>query len=284
MSKIRIALYRWKLLLQDIIRFGRSPLILEIHAADHCNLNCMSCTHYSTVAKETYCDIEQLGKSLGILSRYDKLFGTINILGGEPLLNKNLAEIIEVCRKNFGRARINLVSNGLLLLAPEALPDNFWASLRDNDIVLKVTKYPININYEKIERVCSREGIVYEISKDCSSGKAWRKMMLDRHGKSKKRNRFTRLSYCYLRNNLQLVGDKIYPCAQMAYVHHLNDAFGTNFELVDADFVDVNKLKNSWQIRKLVLFSTPFCNYCNGDREYGEWRKSSGQLEEWVRN
>lgn len=277
-------LYKCAMLLADILKFGRIPLNLEIHASDHCNLNCMSCTHYSAIAEERYCDVDRLRKSLSILRRYDKLFDRIQILGGEPLLNDNLEAIFEAVRENFEHKTINLVSNGLLLLQPDKLPRNFWEAMRKYRINVRVSKYPIDVDYDEMARVCAGENVAFEISKDCSTGERWRKTMLDPEGKSNnKRSRYTRLRYCYLRDNLQLVGDKIFPCAQMAYVSHLNNAFGTRFETVDADYVCVDDLKNSWQIRKLVLFATPFCKYCDGKKEYFGWQNSSGRKDEWVK-
>ena len=30
----------------------KSPLVIEIHLTDHCNLNCIGCSHYSPLAPE----------------------------------------------------------------------------------------------------------------------------------------------------------------------------------------------------------------------------------------
>ena len=37
--------------------FYRHPYYLEIHAADHCNLNCQGCSAYSPISEKIFLDI-----------------------------------------------------------------------------------------------------------------------------------------------------------------------------------------------------------------------------------
>ena len=37
---------------------------LEVHLADHCNLNCRSCDHYSPLSKECFPNFEKVEKDL----------------------------------------------------------------------------------------------------------------------------------------------------------------------------------------------------------------------------
>ncbi|WP_232473641.1 hypothetical protein [Brachyspira murdochii] len=53
-----------------IKRLTPQPYIdfVEIHLAEHCNLNCYSCNHFSQLAKEEYYDIEIFEKDINRLT------------------------------------------------------------------------------------------------------------------------------------------------------------------------------------------------------------------------
>jgi len=103
----------------DFIRkaFGRKPNLyfLEYHIADHCNMNCKGCFHFSNiVTTKAFPSFEQFSRDINRLS---ELFGNISVIrlmGGEPLLNPQLPMFIREARKAFHRARIAVLSNGIL--------------------------------------------------------------------------------------------------------------------------------------------------------------------------
>jgi MoaA/NifB/PqqE/SkfB family radical SAM enzyme len=94
---------------------------LEIHVANACNLTCESCSHFSN------------GGHKGILSLKDaetwmKLWNhriqpaTFRLLGGEPLLNPMLIDLLYLSRDCWRASAITLVTNGLLLSKHPNLP------------------------------------------------------------------------------------------------------------------------------------------------------------------
>lgn len=48
----------------------RNKVTIEIHAADHCNLSCSSCSHYAPIAKPKFADLDVFKKSLQKLSPF----------------------------------------------------------------------------------------------------------------------------------------------------------------------------------------------------------------------
>ena len=60
--------------------FKKIPV--EIHIVEHCNLNCKGCAHFSSIAKESYLDIESFEESCKKLSKIKKHIYTFKILGG----------------------------------------------------------------------------------------------------------------------------------------------------------------------------------------------------------
>jgi organic radical activating enzyme len=111
---------------------------LEIHAAHACNLTCESCSHFSN------------GGHKGILSLTDaetwmKLWNkrieptAFRVLGGEPLLNPNLNDLLYLARDCWTASAITLVTNGMLLckhpnlpIALEACDVDLHISIHDN--------------------------------------------------------------------------------------------------------------------------------------------------------
>ena len=68
---------------------------LEFHVADHCNLNCKYCTHYSPlVEKPVFTDYERFEADFRQLKKLIIDIGVIRIVGGEPLLNPELGKYI----------------------------------------------------------------------------------------------------------------------------------------------------------------------------------------------
>ncbi len=138
----------------------RVPLrLIEFHVAHDCNLTCVGCSHFSPFAKrqdvertELQRDLEAAGKRLAPEH--------VHIMGGEPLLNQQLPELLPLFRANFPDASIKVVSNGLLFLRA---PSSMCEALRENDIGLAVSVYPkVRLDLKAIEQRCAETGVRLE--------------------------------------------------------------------------------------------------------------------------
>ena len=90
---------------------------LEFHVTHSCNLTCQGCTHFTNHGHVGMFDTKVLGEWF---SNWNKRITPkdISILGGEPLLNKNLIEIIKLTRESWIRpenSKTRIVTNGLLV-------------------------------------------------------------------------------------------------------------------------------------------------------------------------
>ena len=83
---------------------------IEIHIAEHCNLNCKGCTHFSTIADAEFLPVTEFENEIKRISELTNKIGLINILGGEPLLNPDCTKYLKIARKYFPETEINLVS------------------------------------------------------------------------------------------------------------------------------------------------------------------------------
>ncbi|WP_290881733.1 radical SAM protein, partial [Helicobacter sp.] len=126
--------------------------LVEIHLAEHCNLNCFSCAHFSQLSPAQFPSLEQFSKDMEQLnSLTNGLIGKFHLMGGEPLLNPSCKDFFAITRKYFPNSAIWLVTNGILL---NKQPKEFWESCRENNIEIHPTKYPIKIDWERIEAQC----------------------------------------------------------------------------------------------------------------------------------
>lgn len=107
---------------------------IEIQAAEHCNIRCAGCSQSSPFLPPTFPDIEDIYRSLRRLSGMLRA-GRATILGGEPLLNPNLIQLLTVVRDSGIFDRIYVTTNGVLL---EQVATEFW-ELVD---VVEISVYP----------------------------------------------------------------------------------------------------------------------------------------------
>ena len=133
----------------------------EVHLTEHCNLNCASCAHFSPLADETFADIKIFERDINRISEiFHKNVGKIKVMGGEPLLHPKLLKFVYITRKAFPNpsTSIDIVTNGLLLLKQEEI---FWKTCKDNNVRVSVTKYPINLDFEKMVQTAKRYGVLF---------------------------------------------------------------------------------------------------------------------------
>ena len=113
---------------------------LEFHVADHCNLNCKACEHYSGLVKEPrFTNLEKFTRDFERLHELIDDLGMIRILGGEPLLNPELNEYIKLSRRLYPQANIRVVTNALLL---PKMPEEFFETLRRCNATIDISFYP----------------------------------------------------------------------------------------------------------------------------------------------
>ncbi|MGG4340430.1 radical SAM protein [Paenibacillus lautus] len=87
---------------------------LELHASYHCNLKCRGCMHLSPLETPGFIDIDEIIDTLTELKKYLRT-DTIRILGGEPLLNKNILDVVYKVKSVGIADKVSLTTNGTLL-------------------------------------------------------------------------------------------------------------------------------------------------------------------------
>jgi Radical SAM superfamily len=117
---------------------------LEFHAAHACNLYCAQCSHYSNFHAGGIVSVDEAS------ANFDAWQGRlapkqIAILGGEPTLNPELLQIIELARRAFPDSRGLFVTNGFFLDRHPDLP----RALLDNGFRMDVSQHGNSPAYRK---------------------------------------------------------------------------------------------------------------------------------------
>ena len=257
----------------------RYPYNLDIHICEHCNLNCKGCNHYSPLAKPSFCNIDSLKKNLNTLKTrggVDKLFKSIYLVGGEPLLNPEITEIFRITREFFPKSTIKVVTNGICLSRnSKPMPESFWEACRKYSISFDVSRYPINIDYKYVVNLLKENNVKFNFFWERNDFYSFR---LTKNTNDKNRFNFYN---CVLCRCLQLVGDRIYPCPISAYVNYLNESFKTDFKHKDCDYLTLSNISR-WKLRLFRLRAKPFCKYCVFPRSQVKWETSALKYDEWI--
>ncbi|WP_273212820.1 4Fe-4S cluster-binding domain-containing protein [Helicobacter rodentium] len=254
--------------------------LIEIHLAEHCNLNCFSCAHFSQLSPKHFPSLEQFSKDMQQLNSITKgLIGRFHLMGGEPLLNPNCKDFFAVTRKFFPDSAIWLVTNGILL---ETQPQEFWESCKENNIEIHPTKYPIKIDWNLIEAQCKTYGIPLIFFNNAKIEKTSLKFVLEPKGNCNPLESFTK---CGMANNCtQLKEGKLYPCNIAANIEIFNSAFNQNLPLNTLDSIDIYKAKDYSEILQFLAKPIPFCRFCNLSKwqNIGEWKTSKKEITEYL--
>ena len=88
--------------------------ILELQTSYHCNLSCKGCSHCSPLENESFFDVDKEIENLKLLTNVLHI-KIVKLIGGEPLLNKNIVYIIKKLKENKIADEVWVATNGILL-------------------------------------------------------------------------------------------------------------------------------------------------------------------------
>ena len=258
-------------------------LKFEVHLCDHCNLNCKGCDHFSPIAPPKFTDTKTFSKDM---HRIAELFGDrvlrIHLLGGEPLLAPNVCDYISIAREAFPNKEltiIDILTNGTLLLKQ---PKAFWDACKEYSIKIRITKYPISLDYDEICKFVSNQGVECDFFNDLSNGeKGLYKVCLTKDPHTDPHKNFFN---CFDGNRcIMLKNGKLYPCTLIPNVEHFNKYFGETFYETNFDSIDIHQAKSAEEIFEFLHNPVPFCRYCKRDDiESLSWEKSQKAKDEWM--
>ena len=261
--------------LESYLSFPQLPY-LEFHVADHCNLNCKGCEHYSPlVEKEVYTEPDEFEKSVVQLKKYINRIGMIRILGGEPLLNPKLLDFIRITREQFPDSIIYIVTNAILI---KRWGSDLLGVMKENDIRFSISYYPpLQPKMGEITQYLEEEGIEYDISPLI---KEFRYKQYTEACADKEYSFYT----CPQAHCNNLYRGKIAACFMPFTTHYFNEKY--NLSIPEDGAIDLyDESLNTEELKLKLLIPFERCSYC-GDTVERPWesvkRRDDSPITDWV--
>ncbi|MCL2500906.1 MAG: radical SAM protein [Defluviitaleaceae bacterium] len=261
---------------QAMIRImPRNNLRIGFFLTTHCNLNCMGCATYAPCANNVtdgdFLDLTQFRLDMKRLSELfdDGEIRSFSLTGGEPLLNPSVYEYPYIIRNYFPNANLRLVTNGILLTKQD---EKFWNSMKANDVTIEQTKFPINIDYKRIEELVNGYDIRHFYMNEGEGVKTlWRyPIVLQRKARNKGYSDYdSRINFisCGNANDcICLMNGKLYTCARIPLIKIFNKHFNSDLPVSEYDGINIYKAKNRDEIYRFLANPVPFCAYCRPSR------------------
>ncbi len=261
----------------------------EVSLADHCNLSCQMCDHFSQLSKPWFVDMKQFDRDMTQMGKiFEHKIACITLIGGEPTLHENLIDCIKITRREFPETELIILTNGLKLVELEHGPQgNLWQICRDYDVHITVTVYPIKIDYKAIEEKAGEYGVSLAMSSDIHASELTKvvkisdKHTMDLEGKVA---RFYCVNCLYFNKFSVLKDGRLYMCPIAAHSNIFNEAFGTDLKLQEKDFLDIYQVGHWEEAAEFTSDYVPFCSYCDLKkwRPYSQWKASKKTIDEYV--
>ncbi len=255
---------------------GNELQTIKIPICYHCNLNCASCCHFSPLAPEFEMPEEIFERDIKQLHKVTKgKLKTLKLLGGEPLLHKNIEKLLNISAKYFPNSEKKIISNGILL---ENMPVSFWKSCRDNNFIIDVRNYE-NSKKTKVDvEKCYNLADKYKVSLKITP--AARNFILSQLTKKGDIVQYKASRY----KCPQLDNGLISPCAILSNIRFFNNYFKDYALPVSKDdYLDLYKISSIEEIKQ--YFSTPkeLCKYCGYGKVKEPWHVTKYDVSEWYK-
>ncbi|MCL2819402.1 MAG: radical SAM protein [Oscillospiraceae bacterium] len=251
---------------------GKKPTLyyVELCVAEHCNLNCKGCVFFSNIVDgSVFYDLDQYKADM---TRLRGLFGNIRnitLLGGEPLLNDKLPEFIGESRRIFPKAKIRVVTNGLLC---KKMSDELINAFKENDALLHITLYkPLFDNIEDIKDILTASGVNFLVGTP-----ATRFMKtFNENGNSDVKKAFDR---CLRKRCSYLSDGTISVCSFPVLVKWFDRQFGmTVSQSLTGNSINIyDENLDGFKLKKKLLKPISACKYCS-EPEWFDWEQGNNE-------
>ncbi len=230
---------------------------LEFHVADHCNLNCDNCTHFSSfVKKESFAEYQEVRNDFIRLKELVDNINTIRILGGECLLNPDLDKYIIMVKEIYPYTNLCIVTNGLLL---RTMSDDLINTIRKYNVKIDISSYrPL---WSKMDEICDflhENKLSFRVTEPMSN---FYKIADFEHRLKFPYKTLTELPTCKCKN---LRKGKIAICPIVCYSEFYDKYYRTNKMKKNCTkgFVDIYKIKDFSDLNEKINSPCELCDFC----------------------
>ncbi len=250
---------------------------LDVVITERCSLKCKECSNLMQYFSHPQnADYEDVMASLVRVLKEVKYIKDINILGGEPFMNKEWHKyVLEIMKyENIGNILIH--TNGTILPAEEELK-----KIKDKRVVFKLSNYGnVSVNLEGIVKLLKKHEICYTVAKVTE----WvRCGDIYQHNRSEAENRKV-YNACCMKGVLSLKNGKIFGCpfaGNVAALQAVPQEINEGVPVSEEDMLTgIKELKEKKFLKA--------CDYCEGrpigfyDIPAAEQIKEPREYEQYV--
>lgn len=249
---------------------------MEAEITEFCNLNCKGCADFSNLAREKkYYLPEEYKRDLTRLSELFSSVKKIRLLGGEPFLNPELTQYIEITKSIFPDTDLRIVTNGLMI---DKIPEKALISISSHNCIIDISNYPpTRKKLPVIKEVLEKFNIKYDVGFPMNL--FFRTILEKPNGNPQRAFSNCIFSHCHMMGH-----GKISPCSYAHCIGRLNNEFGLSYP--ESDSVDLYSEVTGEEI--IGIFSHPheFCNYCSSGMIPYIWHsgytRGKAKAEDWI--
>lgn len=223
---------------------------VEMHIANHCNLNCKGCTHYSPIFEKSFPDFDQQIKDIKILKNKFSHIIRFYLLGGEPLLNQNIGKYITEIKEILPKTDLWIVTNGLLLLS---ISENILDTISKYNVIVSISEYePTHQIIDKIKQRLDKYDVSYNIRAYQKKQTFIKPLSLSENSKYKKT--------CISDGCVNIANGKIARCPSLMYIDKLNSYF--NINLPNEGIMDLESCPSGNELIECLQNEVELCKHC----------------------
>lgn len=256
---------------------------IKIPICYHCNLNCAYCSHFSPLAPKYEVPIEVFERDIKQLKKIsNNKIKRISLLGGEPLLHKDIEKLIVILNKYFPKTTKRITTNATLF---PKMSESFWQTCKKNNIIFKYSPYILNKNFKQNEEQILKLSKKYdiEIKKYTEDVDKFELMNLSLKTNENDKNNYKNCEKKY--SCLLLDNGNLYPCEVIGSIRFFNNYFKDYaLPITKNDYLDIHKTNSIKEI--YTFFKTPvdFCKYCayGKNPKTSKWKISEKKVDEWY--
>ncbi len=252
---------------------------LETEITRRCNLHCRGCCDFIQLAgdEEPFYALEAFTRDLTQIKRFFWGVGKIRLMGGEPLLSRQIAAYAEQARSVLPDCDLRIVTNGLLIpsLSPQTLQ-----RLKNCGCSFDISNYPPTGRRKKeIVSILRKAGVSYDVGVPM-------RFFFRNIAETPSRDPGPAFRNCLFTHcHMLMEGGRLAPCSFAGCIPRLNRRFGTEYP--ENDWINLYDTElDGWQICNLLSSPHPFCACCTRGMVPIRWKNgvdaNSAAIEDWI--
>lgn len=229
---------------------------LELAITHRCTLNCEKCANMiSYFEHPADTDFESMKNAVCKLLGADTYISELRILGGEPLLNRDLARYLDLVLQFENVGLISIMTNGTILPSQELIQ-----RLRDQRVYVTVSNYGVlSKNLSAMTEMFEAEHILYRVY----DMDGWRDCNTIEYVETDPAELERKYRNCSVNNCYTLHNGRLYRCPYNAGVSILQAVPEEVLDFLRVDTLKPEQVEEALQAFMRVK-SSQICKFCKG--------------------